>query len=878
MRQSLVELIERPSRLWVLLLCVGIAAAHQAVRWDWFIDDSGICFAYARNLATGEGAVPWPGGERIEAVSDPTWVLLLTVLYWVGLDGMVVAKPLAMVLGAITLFLTWRIARLALPDHDGAGALVAPVLVALSAQFAIWSASGLENSLFSTLLAAAILRSIADARDGTVPWGSLWWLAIAWTRPEGLLYAAVGGFWFLVWTVRDGRSLRRVAAWLAMFWLPTLGLIALRLWYFAWPLPNTYYAKIGSRGTSPINWTGRGWSQLRDWAARLWHGYWVPLYVAGLVGLRGQRAVIGGGVVALLAISLLWPGPDKLQALWVWPALAPPPRGFAVGRIVALVAAGGALPLLAIGRPGGRVLALCGHLMWVGLGFSIVANGDWMGAYRWMSLVVVPGAVLLTAGLVRVLDAIAWRASNTRRWGPAAWLVASLFLGLQLPPNLSQTRDHRDHNKNETIASVVERVKHTRAFARRAFWEEPIVNLEVDQGAHLWFVPEYRAVDMAMLVDTTMSHHWFQQDTFVQEYIFDERKPTFAHVGGWWAKHTGLRAYADWKPVYFELPPYTDPRWDGPFHNVFARRELVLTPRWDGTEGRRRRMGPAVLEGFEQPAVWTPGQDGYLEAPVSLVKQRGPDAPKLQLHLHLVRDDRIDRFELTLGYGVLPPATWPAGAVFRGRHAVALPADLPTGTYDARFVLTRNGERLAATTFADALTVVGADAHAAAIAAARDQVAAHGAAGGCEAAEAAWVVLKRHRPRAWAWHDAEAVAADRAIAECWALRALAMPDEATALLARAHRWDHWSPALRRVGRPVGDKLWREGMAAYTAGDHENAYALFTDLLAFQPWRSWARRRAEESRDHRLGLVDDVRVGIGGADDLKRHQQQRREQR
>ncbi|HHO52225.1 MAG TPA: hypothetical protein ENK18_15450, partial [Deltaproteobacteria bacterium] len=208
MLEALDELRQRPIRLVVLLICALVAIAHQATRWGWFIDDAAICFAYARNVAQLEGVVPWPGAERIEGISDPLWVALLAVLYRLGLDGFEIAEPLGMLFGVINLGLAWRLARAALPDHEGEGALIAPILLAINAQFAIWSASGLENGLFCLLLSVAILRTLQEVRGGGWPLASLCYLLLAWTRPEGIGYAALGGLWFALWTLRQGRGLR----------------------------------------------------------------------------------------------------------------------------------------------------------------------------------------------------------------------------------------------------------------------------------------------------------------------------------------------------------------------------------------------------------------------------------------------------------------------------------------------------------------------------------------------------------------------------------------------------------------------------------------------------------------------------------------------
>lgn len=853
--------------------------ALQAVRWGWFIDDAAICFAYARNIAAGEGVVPWPGGERIEAVSDPLWVLILAGFQRVGLDGFEIAKPLGMVFGVGTLWLVWRTARLALPDHRGPGALTAPIALATNAQFAIWSASGLENGLFCLLLAAAIHRTILESREPGTPWSALLYLLLAQTRPEGVLYAAVGGAVFLA----TRRDVRAGAAWLALFVLPMLAVELARILYFAWPLPNTFYAKIASRGVAPLDWDSRGWNQLREWSDRLWYGWLLPVYLVGLTGLDPRRLRIGAALVGVVALTLLWPGPDELRALWFWPSLPEPPDVLVLARLLAILAVGVVLPLLARGTP----RLLCGLTVTTGLLFSIVADGDWMGAFRWMSLVTPPLAVLFAVGLTTLVDAVERRISGAADWGDAGWLAAAVGVGLLLPPNLSQARDHVFWNFKETTRSVKLRVDHTRGVLRRTFHDGFVTNLEVDQGAHLWWAPDYHEVDMAMLVDVPMARHWYQQRAFVREYVFEEQQPTFAHVGGWWAKHTGLRLYPEWEPTFFELPPYENEWPPGPFRNVFARRDLVMTDRWSPpgplpVVDRVRFDWDIALEGVALPAPWVAGTEGYLEVPFSISAAREPGTD-VRVLAFLARDGQVvASWDLPMGYGMYPMDGWKPGQIFRGRHAVPVPASLPVGAYDLGLVLLGPRGRVVPALeptvpalyadgearFPGIVRIVAPAERDAQIDAVRAGLVRQAAAGACEDAETSRVLLHRHRPVAWDWHETEQPAAARAIADCWALQAAQDPDRAAVALARAHRWDHHSPELARVGADVGERLFAEGRAARDREDWTVAYDRFASVLRFQPWRSWARRWAEEARDHRLGLTDDVRIGIGGDNDLR----------
>ncbi|MCA9495154.1 MAG: hypothetical protein KC621_34740, partial [Myxococcales bacterium] len=441
-------------RDWILLgVCALLLAYFQLVRWDWFIDDAAICFAYARNLANGEGFVPVPGGERVEGVSDPTWMALLTLFQLVGLDGFVVAKPLALAFSLALLPTILSAARQALPDPESPAAWVAPFVIGGSAQIGIWAASGLENALWCTLLGGAIATTVSSARRGRFLLPGLLWFLVTWTRPEGIAYAALGGVWYLIASRRAGqRTVRDGAGLAAVILVPTALLYALRLWYFAWPFANTYYAKVAVRPTGGLSWTGRGLGQARDWAARLWTGYALPPIVVGVTGRTGSWARRGLGMALACAILLLtWPAPAALEELWFWPPLPEPPVAWLHTRTGLLVAAGVLLPWFGVGRRGFEVVGLSWHLALLTVVFSALVGGDWMGAYRFMNPLMPPFAILVAVGihelaewLTSVLPDPPERARG--RWSDLAWLGVVLVVLAWLPPNLSQLWDHAKYN------------------------------------------------------------------------------------------------------------------------------------------------------------------------------------------------------------------------------------------------------------------------------------------------------------------------------------------------------------------------------------------------------------------------------------------------
>lgn len=846
----------------LLALCAAGVLLHQLPYADWYIEDAAISFAYARNLAGGEGLVPWPGGERIEGYSNPTWVALLALFELVGVHGFASSKVLVALFSAGCVPLVYGLGRRALPGPPHAGHLFAPIALVASSQFAIWSASALENALFNFVLLAALLRTLVEAETGGRPWSALWFLLLAWTRPDGLLYAAVGGFWAMVFHYRAGRGLGPTVRWLLLFWVPYLALVAVRLWYFAWPLPNTYYAKVGTSGSRPHRWESRGWRQLRKWSHELGHAWYLPVYLAALLGTVDRRARIAVVVCVSLLAMLAQPGPSWLQAVG-WPEL-PAPTPWLIARILAISAIALLLPAAAIGGHGWRARVLLWHAAACSLAFGVYANGDWMLGFRWMSLCAGTTAVLLGVGCWELAVAAERTWSGRPSLGTAGWLAASLSVGLLFPPNLLHTHWHLGTNQ-ETPEQVRLRVDYTRSVANRVFYSEPTRNLEMDMGAHLWWAPEQVQVDMAGLVDIPMAQHTYKQRAFIQEYVFDEQRPHFGHVHAMWARISDFKSYPAWED-YFELPRYRDVEGKAPHPGVWMRRDMITTDRVDSPERGAEFADGAFLRGLDVPTPELGQGRSFFVHTAWQSHAREPDE-EFRAILFLSNGKRVHSWVLALGYDFYPVSAWDPDELVTGNYALTVPSDLPMGTYDLGVVLIGpDGAVLPALEPAsdphfavgevrfpqlvtvgprDSVDALAKDSVARAKQQARD--------GDCSEAEHTWLLAQRQVPLHRRWHKIVRPGVSRALANCWARRADADPEGAAEVLARAHRWDHRAPALRAARKPHADRLYAAGKEARARGDWEAAYRSFSDVLRFAPTRSWARRYAEEARDHRLGL-------------------------
>ncbi|MEM6925739.1 MAG: hypothetical protein AAF602_02325 [Myxococcota bacterium] len=642
-----------------LALCAAGVIGHQVSRADWFIDDAAIGFAYARNLAAGHGLVPWPGGERIEAYSHPSWVALLALVHLLGLDGFTFAKPFGMACGVALVPLVYDLGRRARPGRSPVGALLAPALLAASGPFAIWAASGLENAWFALLLTASVHRGVTEATRGGRPWSAVGFLLVTWTRPEGLLYAGLAGAITTLEAMRAGRTSRAWGFW-AILLGPSLILETLRLAYFAWPLPNSAYAKAVPPGAW-LDPTARGWTQLEQYGSRSWLGFALPIFVLGVAGRRNRWAWSG---LALVVVLYAWPGPLRLQRAAMWPNLPAIPYAFATIRMVVVVAGMALLPLCAMGRPGEAARLRVVMMLIAGLAFWLGAGGDWMGGFRFASFTAPLACVLLGVGVAEAADAVQERLGKGKGWGVEATWVAAGLVGLGAVPALNLTRDHRAGNFDVTTTMMEHRVAHFRDVGARLRWPGPPVVADMDVGGWLWFAPHVEVVDLVGLVDIPVARHASVE--FLQDYVVDDRRPDAVHLHGpdwWWSRRSGLMEHPAWSERYVQLRSYPDvpgvPH--DPHPGLWVRRDRLFGD--DPDPAVRWPLGRGwTLEGV--PRWQGPSRTAGDTVGLSLPLRRDSGAGALTLRVWLPGHDQSVATWSTAS-ALLDPGRWPPDGVSR---------------------------------------------------------------------------------------------------------------------------------------------------------------------------------------------------------------------
>lgn len=880
-RWMALDPVDRAQLGAVLLIVATVYTFHYLVfTWPqpFFIEDSAISFSYARNLVDGEGLVPYPGGERVEGYSNASWTFLLAGAYAVGLSPFFASKIFGWLFGAAALGYAWAIARRALPEEKGWYAVLAPLLLAFSTQFVLWCSSGLENSLFCVLLAAGTWRLAKEIQDGVVaPWSALAFVGLTMTRPDGVAYAAIALFTRLLATVVRRQWLGGLA-WIVAAAVPWGAYNAWRYQYFAWWWPNTYYAK--EKAFKPFVWTTNGWKQFREYAWTYGIVWTTPLVVLGVAGWRGWRRWISILLVAFLAVFLLWDGrtgvpPALTNELTGWLS-----KNWSDARVWYLLFGSVLLGALTFGRPGWEVRGMLWASFCTGVFFSVWSQGDWMKGYRWFSLTSVPLFTLMAVGIGTLLPMLPAAGRTIRGTVPVGVVYAAVLVGAIGAPNVVGSSTFVE--KPETgVRDVRKRVNYM-SWVQRRLGIEHVTLLDVDMGAHMWY-SGWDIVDIAGLIDVPISRHKWQR-SFTEDYIFEERKPDFAHVHGSWANTSKIPKVDRWAEEYVEVPGY--PSGGRSLHvGNHVRKEHLAGTRYRGPEGRSVPFtGSITLEGWDLPApevapggelyVDTTWRAGFRDGGFRVLAFLADDAG----HLHTA--------EVAPGYDWYRPERWQPQDYVYGRWSVAIPRTLPAGTYDFGFVLIdeKTGEVLPPSAAGgvesapgeaavpvetqpvplfmvgewrvpDAVTIVGPDDALAAAEHDHDDALTRARAGDCHGAREAWRNAKRHVARSTRWMEERQPGVDDAVVACLVRMAQQEPDpyRQVEILAEARTIDHRHEAIVATAETLANRLEGVGDARAADSDWEGAYRAYLGALKVDPQRSWVRRRTEEVRDKKLGI-------------------------
>lgn len=513
-------------RTLALVAALVLLALHAWWFGSWMIDDAGITFAYARNLAEGHGLVAQPGAPPVEGYSNPLWTLLVAALYGVGAFSVTLTpKVVAFLLTSVVVGLMFRDLRMG--GRSTFSLTIPLVTLAACTPFVIWTMSGLENALLAALVALACANTLASVRDEASATGrdataGVLSALLALTRPDAIVYlgAHAVSVATIEWTRGAGvvgRTIRRWVTQVATF-APVFGsYFAFRVFYFGDVVPNTYHAK---QKPSPGDLLSPG--KLFDLieSATGDFAWLVPFFVVGALGLvLVQRR----------------------------------------------------LPL--------RLIVLGAYLA-VATACYLVMPPDWMGEFRF--------ATAFFPLLFWTVTELAGSAAPVvgQRVQRAFRVAVVLFVAQALV--VFSARSLAFQSNPPVPLSAIQRYG-AEGFARLAsIAQVPNPSILTSDLGGMLLDSRLRVVDLAGLCDRTVARaiSISGDPSRLHEYVFTETKPTFMHVVGTFVRlsrfHSDARFERDYVPIYeaWEGPPEWRALWKDaprvpPFIGDYIRRDAL---------------------------------------------------------------------------------------------------------------------------------------------------------------------------------------------------------------------------------------------------------------------------------------------------------------
>lgn len=465
---------------------------HSLLFRDWIIDDAGISFAYARNLAHGNGLVSQPGMNPVEGFSNFTWVLILSPFFLLKVFNPILTPKIISLVLVLGSFITVQKILASMTKHFYLGTFVVLILLALNSSFVIWTISGLENPLYVFLISLILWHIIKYSR-GEINWvKSIITISIlsalcALTRPDGIIYAAIFPFFLLIDLIqgknKPKEALKSLWIYIGTFLLVFGSYLVFRFFYFGDILPNTYYAKSSGLFLYP----------------RIW-----MMALQGLLISLGMSKYIIIGIFALLIYLVIQ---RRIT------------RPYFVLSITILVA----------------------------LSIYFLLPPDWMGEFRFAT----PFFLLFYIFLFSTSDMVYENTKLKKYTGPMIFLLIFLISSISTASFIARSCDFA---KSPTVpfSEVAEYFGYRFNEYATAMGIENGSILAPDLGGTLYY-SHLKVYDLAGLTDKVIALNMGKNQSVFYDYIFDELKPTFIHTHGFWDRKSNFDADPRFRENYIAI-------------------------------------------------------------------------------------------------------------------------------------------------------------------------------------------------------------------------------------------------------------------------------------------------------------------------------------
>lgn len=215
---------------------------------SWVGDDSYITFRVIWNFIHGYGLTFNPD-ERVQAYTHPLWMLVMSAAYAVTREFFFTSTGVswAFCLATLAVLIRWA--------GSAPRATLLVVWLLSSKAFVDYTSSGLEYPLSYLLLALFYSRYLNQPSGIPVPPRELRWLMLVASlafvnRPDAIFLYVVPIGEMVVRSLRHrdrpARNATDVVGAVAVGLAPAVVWVAFAMFYYGFPLPNTYYAKVGT--------------------------------------------------------------------------------------------------------------------------------------------------------------------------------------------------------------------------------------------------------------------------------------------------------------------------------------------------------------------------------------------------------------------------------------------------------------------------------------------------------------------------------------------------------------------------------------------------------------------------------------------------------
>ncbi|MFH1198471.1 MAG: hypothetical protein V1720_22400 [bacterium] len=258
--------------IFISLLILSALCAfliYDSVNHPSIQDDAFISFRYVQNFVHGNGLV-FNIGENVEGITSLLWVLLLSVFVYFRIDVVVIGQILSVGFGLLTIYSVYFLAKrivaaivnnVQLKDDEKRKiflteffSLLPAIFITFMGAFRYWVISGMEFTMFISFVTLGLYRYLFERERNIPNYISIIFFTLAsLTRPEGILIFGLILLhkWYFIFTTRDkSTSVKEMFSKenlysYSIFVIPNLIVLIIRLFYYGYPLPNTFYAKTG---------------------------------------------------------------------------------------------------------------------------------------------------------------------------------------------------------------------------------------------------------------------------------------------------------------------------------------------------------------------------------------------------------------------------------------------------------------------------------------------------------------------------------------------------------------------------------------------------------------------------------------------------------